>query len=80
MIINIYYLGEPVNIYIQSLISIIQENNWVITKKKGNGKLPLFCGNGEWVNPIYDFHARAISHLQEDNISVHKVIIRTYVL
>ena len=35
MIINIYYLGEPFNIYIQSLINIIQENNWVITTKKG---------------------------------------------
>ena len=30
-----YYPGEPVNIYIQSLINIIQENNWVITTKKG---------------------------------------------
>ena len=28
MIINIYYPGEPVNIHIQPLISIIQENNW----------------------------------------------------
>ena len=54
MIINIYYPGEPVNIHIQSLINIIQENNWVITTKKGKGKLPLFCGNGEQVNPIYD--------------------------
>ena len=35
MIINIYYLGEPVNIRMQSLINIIQENNWVITPKKG---------------------------------------------
>ena len=35
MIINIYYPGEPVNIHIQSLINIIQENNWVITTKKG---------------------------------------------
>ena len=30
-----YYPGEPVNIHIQSLINIIQENNWVITTKKG---------------------------------------------
>ena len=35
IIINIYYLGEPVNIHIQSVINIIQENNWVITTKKG---------------------------------------------
>ena len=35
MIINIYYTGEPVNIDIQSLIHIIQENNRVITTKKG---------------------------------------------
>ena len=30
-----YYPGEPVNIHIQSLINIIQENNWLITTKKG---------------------------------------------
>ena len=35
MIINTYYPDEPVNIHIQSLINIIQENNWVITTKKG---------------------------------------------
>ena len=35
MIINTYYTGEPVNIHIQSLKNIIQENNWVITTKKG---------------------------------------------
>ena len=29
-----YYLGEPVNINIQSLINIIQGNNWVITTIK----------------------------------------------
>ena len=28
---------------------MIQNNNWVITTKKGNGKLQLFCGNGERV-------------------------------
>ena len=32
---NKHYPGEPVNIYIQSLINIMQENNWVITIKKG---------------------------------------------
>ena len=32
---NKYYTGEPVNIHIQSLINIIQENNRVITPKKG---------------------------------------------
>ena len=30
-----YYPGEPVNIHIQSLINIIQDNNRVITTKKG---------------------------------------------
>ena len=35
MIINIYYPGEPVNIHIKSLLNIIQENNLVITTKKG---------------------------------------------
>ena len=40
-------------IYIQSLINIIQENNWIITIKKAKGKLPLFCGNGERLLPIY---------------------------
>ena len=53
MTINIYYPGEPVNILIQSIINIIQENNWVVTPKKGKGKLPLFCCNGDRVNPIY---------------------------
>ena len=53
MITNKYYPGEPVNIHIQSLTNIIQDNNWVITRKKDKGKLPLFCGNGKWVIPIY---------------------------
>ena len=37
----------------KSWINIIQENNWVITTKKGKGKFPLFCGNVEQVIPIY---------------------------
>ena len=53
MIINRYYADEPVNINIQSLINIIQDNSWVITNKKGKGKLPLFSGNRERVNSIY---------------------------
>ena len=32
---NKYYPGEAVNIHIQSLINIIQDNNLVITTKKG---------------------------------------------
>ena len=32
-----YYTGEPVKIHIQSLINMIQENNWEITTKKGQG-------------------------------------------
>ena len=41
-----YYPDELVNIHMQSLINIIQENDWEIITKKGKGKLPLFCGNG----------------------------------
>ena len=32
---NKYYPGDPVNTHIQSLISIMQDNNWVVTTKKG---------------------------------------------
>ena len=42
-----YYPGEPVNIHKQSSINIIQKNNWVVTTKKGKGKLPFRFGNGE---------------------------------
>ena len=56
MIIHRYYPGEPVNIHMQSLINVVQDNNWLITTKKGKGKLPLFCGNGERVNPIYAWY------------------------
>ena len=48
-----YYPGEPVNIHMQLLINIIQDKNRVINKKKCKGKLTLFCGNIEWVIPIY---------------------------
>ena len=50
---NKYYPGEPINIHIQPLINIMQDNNRVITTKKGKGKLPIFCGNGEQVITIY---------------------------
>ena len=52
-----YYPGEPVNIHLQSLINIIQENNWGITTKKGEGELPLFSGNRERLIPIYAVNA-----------------------
>ena len=48
-----YYPDEPVNIHIQLLINIIQDTNWVITTKKGKGKLQLFCGNLDLVITIY---------------------------
>ena len=48
-----YYLDETDNIHIQPLINSIHEKNWLITTKKGKGKLPLFCGNGERVINIY---------------------------
>ena len=35
LITNKYYPGQPVNIHIQSIINIIQENNWVVTTKNG---------------------------------------------
>ena len=57
-IINKYYPDEPVFIYMQSLINIMHEKKWVITTKKGKGKLPLFCGNGERVITIYASEAR----------------------
>ena len=53
-IIKKEYPVEPVNIHIQSFINSIQENNWVITTKNGKVKLPLSCGNGERLIPIYD--------------------------
>ena len=46
--------SEPVNIHIQSLLNIIQENNWVITTEKVKVKLPLFRGNGEQIIHFYD--------------------------
>ena len=48
-----YDPDEPVNIHIKSLITIIQEKNWVITTKKVKGKLPFFHGNKKRVIPIY---------------------------
>ena len=51
-----YYPGEPVNMYMQPLMHMVQENNRVITTKNGKDKLPFLCGNGEWVIPIYDRH------------------------
>ena len=48
-----YYLVEPVNIHIRSIINIIQENNWFITTKNGKVKLPLFRSNGEQVITFY---------------------------
>ena len=53
MTMNKYHRVETFNIHIQSLINIIQKNNWVITTKKVKGKLPLFCGGGERAIPIY---------------------------
>ena len=49
-----YYPYEPVNIHIQPLINIIQEENLIITTKRGKGKLPFLFGNEERVIYIYD--------------------------
>ena len=35
-------------------MNIIQENNGVITTKRGKGYITNICGNGEWEIPIYD--------------------------
>ena len=48
-----YYPGEPVTIHIRSLINMTQEENCLITTKRGRGELSLFCGNREWVIPFY---------------------------
>ena len=32
-----YSPSQPVNIHIQSLINMIQDNNWLITTKQGKG-------------------------------------------
>ena len=34
MIMKKYYPGQPVNIHIQSLINIVQENDWLLPPKK----------------------------------------------
>ena len=57
IIMNKYYTVETFNIHIQSLINIMQNNNRLITTKKGKDKLPIFCGNGELVIPIYISHS-----------------------
>ena len=54
---NIIQANKLIYIY-KSLINIIQENNWVITTKKGKGKLPLFYGNRELEIPIYAWGER----------------------
>ena len=33
---------------------MIQDNNMLITTEKGEGKLPLFYGNGERETPFYN--------------------------
>ena len=53
-------IGRFHAIGVLSLTNIIQDENWAITTKKGNGKLPLFCGNGERVIPIYDCRIHAL--------------------
>ena len=69
---NRYYQGEPVNIHIQSSINILQDNNRVITTKKGKGKLPLFRGNEKRVIPIYASRVvirhKAISEVCRPNV------------
>ena len=82
---NIYnheknYPGEPANIHIQPLINIIPDNNWLITTKKGKGKLPLFYGNVEQVIPIYAwghlrYVARHILHMNKLPIDFLPVIL-----
>ena len=53
MTMNKYYPVDPVNIHIQSLMNNMQDNNRVVTIKKGKRKLTTFFGNGEGVISIY---------------------------
>ena len=62
-----YYPGEPVNIHIQLLITIIQDNNRVITTKKVRGKLTLFCGNVGRLIPIYAEGLTVKRHNKKEN-------------
>ena len=78
MIRKNYYQGEPVNILVQSLINIIQEKNWAITTKKGKGKLPLLCGNGEQVIPIYASKAGILDSVRELSVPMHLFALFTF--
>ena len=75
IIANKYYPGGPVNVHIQSLINIIQKNNWEITTKKGKDKLPLFSANVERVIPIYDttHPPLKIPHVQLKQLFIQKL-------
>ena len=53
---NNIQVNQSIYIY-KALINMIQENNLVLSPKKGQGKLILFCGNGERVFPIYAIEA-----------------------
>ena len=54
-------------------MNIIQENNRVLTTKKGKGKLPLFCINEKRVIPIYAIGVvirhKAISEVRRPNVA-----------
>ena len=56
----------------------MQENNRVITKKKGKGKLPLFSGNEERAIPIYAsvivIRHKAISEVRRKNVAPKEVL------
>ena len=52
MIMNKYYPVEPVHIYIQSLMNIMQEKIGKLPTKKGKGILPLFHGKRERLIPV----------------------------
>ena len=45
-----YYLYEPVHIYIQSLINMMKDNNWIITTKRVRVNYHYFVvmGDGEF--------------------------------
>ena len=50
----------------------MQENNCVIITKKGKGELPLFCGNGEQVIPLYGLRHDCLRCDDDDHYRHHK--------
>ena len=59
-------------------MNMIQENNWVITIKKGKCKLTIFCGNVEQVITIYDIKALPKNMIILEIVCISTVQIHKY--